>query len=330
MERLVFYGAAIAAVLAALAFFARDQLGSFHYGDFDDFGAPEEVLAVAAEQRPPQTYAAAELDIVHAALRLTIIPEDRADIIVEIDNPGRAPTPEITLQQGVLQLDGRLRGRIENCSTNGAPVRLRGYGEVTAEDLPRVTVRTPRAVVADIGGASVTEIGAASSLDLSVSGCGVTTIADVEGALDLDVAGVGGVSAGAAQSLDLDLAGTAKVRTGAIAAGASLSVTGTGEALLGSLTGALDAESTGVGDIVIEGGAITTADITLAGPGSARIAAPIERLHAELFGPGRVDVDATVGDLDVQIAGPGNIHVRAVTGNQNKEVWGPGAVIIGP
>lgn len=162
MERFVF----VAAITGALLFGAFQIFGSPHMnitidGDFDG-GGSDDVVEVAPGRLEAQTFTATEIEVEHAAFILTITPEDRADVAIEIDNPGHAPMPEVRLDGDTLVVDGLLRGRIGNCGEE--TVDLRGYGEIARTDLPRVIIRAPRTLKLDINGASTTEIGASKPL----------------------------------------------------------------------------------------------------------------------------------------------------------------------
>jgi hypothetical protein len=325
MERFVFITAVTIAILMGLwAMFGRSNF-DFHM-DADGRGISP-VVELAPGTMAAQTFAGTYLDIRSAAAHVTIIPEDRTDFSVEIDNSaGLAPMPTVGVEGENLIIDGQLRGRIHNCGDGN--ISLRGYGDVDQEQLPRITVRTPRAVDMDRDGAGTTEIGAAQSVSLDFSGCGSARIGDVAGALDLDIAGAGEVTAGAANHVTADVAGAGDITLGAVAAGAELDISGAGTITIASLTGDLSTDAAGASNIRINGGSIGTAEIDMAGSGDLEIAANVGTLTASIMGVGDIDVAGTVGDLDVDIAGPGSVTVQAVTGSLQQDIAGPGSVTV--
>lgn len=332
MERFVF----VVAIAGAIIFGVVAVFGGPHvfHADFDDddggFGTAA-IVAVSPGRMETQAFAGGELRIRHIAANVTITPEDRTDFAVEIDNSaGRLPMPTVASDNGRVVIDGQLRGRVRDCTSDGG-ASIRGYGEgaFAAADLPRITIRAPRDVHLDRSGAGVTEIGASQSLDLDLSGCSLTTAGDTAGELSVDVAGSGAVHAGAAHSLNADVAGSADISVGTVTTSASIDIAGSGSVTIASLTGELNADGAGSGDIAVQGGAVTRASIDLAGSGGVSIAAPVEDLNVSIVGSGDVDVAGVVGNLDADIAGSGGVSAQSVTGTVRQEVWGSGEVSVG-
>lgn len=343
MERAAIVVAVVVAIL-----FAAAGAGAFHFNglNFRWTGAAAPQVEVAPGSLAAAVYAADSVDIRHAAAIVRVTPEDRADVEIAIENPGRTPMPAIRLAGSRLEVDGRLQGRILNCRGDGG-VDLLGYGGVSAAELPVITLRVPRAVNLDVDGALTTEIAAADSVELDASGCGASTVADVTGLLRIDNSGSGRVNAGAAGSADLDLAGSGEVALGAVqgglrvdmagsakvraaaAGGLEADMAGSGEIDLTRLTGALNIDSAGSGDVAIGGGAATTVDISLAGSSSVRAPAlSAQRADIEIAGSGNVELGA-VGDLDVEVMGSGNVRVASVSGRNRQSIMGSGDVTIG-
>src|SRR5688572_8754961 len=167
MERGVFWIAIVVAVFVALG--ATFGGGVIHFSG-SAFGM-DPVIEATPGQSGPQAYQASQIDVEHAAVRLVVTSEDRPDYLIEISNPGRVPTPELRLEHGRVLITGRLKGRIEDCRDDGG-VNVNGYGELTADDLPLITIRAPRSVSLDVSSAGVVEIGPAEAVDFSVAGCG--------------------------------------------------------------------------------------------------------------------------------------------------------------
>ncbi len=328
MERFVF----IAAVTIAVLFGIAAVFGGPHFNfsmDIDDEGrgsAP--IVATTAGRLEPQAYQGGELRLKHLAAIVTITPEDRTDYLIEIDNPGGTPMPAVSSSDGRVTVDGQLRGRISQCNDDGT-ANLRGYDDITVANLPRITVRAPRTLNVSRSGAGTTEIGATEALTLDLSGCGRVTAADTAGELNLDVAGSGAVRAGAARRLSADVAGSAEVTVGAVAEGADVDLAGSGSVEIASLNGELTTDGAGSGNVRVLAGAVTTANIDMAGSGDVDIAASVQTLRVSMVGSGDVDVTNTVGDIEAEIAGSGNVTAQAVTGNVRKEIFGPGDVRVG-
>ncbi|MBX9747320.1 MAG: DUF2807 domain-containing protein [Hyphomonadaceae bacterium] len=346
MERFVF----VAAVTIAVIFGIGAVFGgpNFHFSFDDDEGlGTAELVTVAPGRMDAQVFAGTDLRLKATAAVVTIVPEDRTDFSIEIDNSaGRAPLPVVTVNDGRINIDGQLRGRIGNCSAES--VDLRGYGDIATAELPRITIRAPRTLDIRRGGAGPTEIGPTQELNLDISGCGDTTIGDVAGELNVDNSGSGEVTAGSAGSLDLDLAGSGDVTVGAVANGADIDSAGSGTITLAALTGELASASAGSGSLLIQGGSISDASVAIAGSGDAAITAsiqsldvaiagsgdvtvtgPVEALEVSIGGSGDVDVNGVVGDVDAEIAGSGTVSVQSVTGSVREESWGSGDVIVG-
>ena len=329
MERFVFVAAVtIALIWGAVALFGGRFIHFSGDWDIDADARMAPLVEVAPGNMAAQTYVGDRLDLDDLAANIVITPEDRTDYIIEIANPaGRAPMPEVRVEGGQITVDGRLSRRIERCTGGGAD--LRDYGSVTAEELPRITIRAPRALNISREGAGSLEIGASQSMDLDFSSCGTATLGDIAGPLNVDLAGSGRISAGAAQSLDADVAGSGGLSVGAVAQGANIDIAGSGEVRIASLNGDLSADSAGSGNLAVDGGAINQASIDLAGSGDVDIGATIRTLNVSIVGSGNLDVTAEVGDVDADIAGSGSVTARAITGAIRKEVWGSGDVRVG-
>lgn len=328
MERFVFVAAVTIAIIFGIgAVFGGSDGWHFEFDEDGERGRAE-IVALAPGSMAAEVFTGDRLRIRSAAANVTIIPEDRTDFSIEIDNSaGRTPMPVVSTDDGRVTIDGQLRGRIADCGPD--TIELRGYDDVAAADLPRITIRAPRTLDLDRSGAGSTEIGATQELTVDFSGCGGATIGDVAEALNIDLAGSGEINAGAANSLNIDLAGSGDVNVGAVAAGASVDIAGSGTVTIASLNGELSSDGAGSGTVVVEGGTVTSADIDLAGSGDVRIAAPVQALNVSIVGSGDVEVEAAVGEVDAEIAGSGNVIVASATGTVRRQVWGSGEVRVG-
>ena len=326
MERFIF----VAAVTFAIIFGVVAMAGGsrhFHF-DIDGMdGRTDPVMPVAAGHAVAQTFAGNQIEFKYLAAHVTLTPEDRQDFSIEINNPGRVPMPTVSLEGDHVVVDGHLANRLHHCGQNSADVR--GYSDITTEQMPQIVVHSPRALHVSYSGAGLAEIGPAQSLDLDFNGCGAATAGDVSGQLKVNLAGSGRFHAGAAHDLDANVAGSGDIFTGAVADGAHLDIGGSGTITMASLNGALNSHGAGSGGVTISGGSVTTADIDLAGSGGVSVAAPIQTLKVSIVGSGDVNVNGAVGNVDASIAGSGGIHATSITGTVHKEIMGSGNVTTG-
>src|SRR5688572_20625968 len=106
------------------------------------------VLAFAAAG----TAEAASVDIRHAAARVTVIPENRADVKVEFVTTNAALPLQVERRGDKVIVDGDLKRRIRNChgmrwnidvdgrrsrGEGGVNVEVRGVGKVAWKDIPQ-------------------------------------------------------------------------------------------------------------------------------------------------------------------------------------------------
>ncbi|MBI3437094.1 MAG: DUF2807 domain-containing protein [Proteobacteria bacterium] len=323
MERFVF----VAAIVFAVIFGLFAMVGGGRHFHFSIDGRTDPVMAVAAGHVPAATFTGEELRFKYLAAHVTITPEDRQDISIEITNPGHAPMPTVVRDGEDIVVDGHLANRVDCDDAGGAD--LRGYSRVALADLPQIVVHAPRTLHVDFDGAGLAEVGPSQSLHLEVSGCGSANAADVAGALGVDVRGSGHVQAGAAHGLNANIMGSGGLTTGAIADSADVSVFGSGSVTVASLTGTLKSSSHGSGDINVLTGTITTAEFETFGSGGANVSAPIQHLRASIHGSGDIEVNGAVGDVDAAIYGSGAVHATSITGAIHKQTMGSGDVTSG-
>jgi len=330
MERFVFVTAIVVASIFALgALFGKplENGWGFHFNADDDGYRTADLVELAAAAAPAQNYQATSIRLRHVAARVVVTPEDRADVSIEIDNPGGAPMPLATLENGRLTVNGQLRGRIGECTDEG--VELRGYGFTPYERMPLITIRAPRQLDLTFTGAGRAEIGPSSELDLDVNGCAAADVGEVSGDMEVAVNGSGQVVVAGGQEANLDLNGSGRLRVENVRAGAEAEVNGSGGITIANLTGSLTLDNRGSGSLEVLAGAVTNADIELFGSGQVTVAAPTERLVVQIFGSGDVDVPAAVGALEAEIFGSGDVSVQSVSGEVRQQARGSGSVRIG-
>lgn len=265
---------------------------------------------VSAAAATPQAQAAT-IELKDAVARVIVVPEDRADIKVEIisANP-RLPLTVRTAGDRTI-VDGDLDRKIRNC--NGGErgkVRVSGVGDVHYADMPQVVIRTPRAVSVVAGGAVRGSIGRSASLEMRNSGCSAWTVADVAGDAILHQSGAGSVRMGAASRLDVHLSGAGGISATKVRQSLAAKLSGAGGVRVEDLSGTMDAQVSGVGQIKVAGGRA-------------------ERVRASVSGIGGVEFGGVANDLDASISGLGGVRVHEVTGAIRKSVSGGGSVSVG-
>lgn len=270
------------------------------------------LLAAAAATLSASAAEAATVEIRDAAARVTVVPQDRPDIKVEVVRPNAELPLTVRVEGDRTIVDGDLSHRIRDCNGMGenARINVRGVGRVPYAELPQVVIYTPKAVDVDANGAVVGAIGRSASLRLENSGCANWTVADVEGLADLHQSGAGNVKMGSAGRLAVHLSGAANVEAVSVRDGLDARVSGAGNVHLKSVGGPVDARLSGVGQVKIDAGRASL-------------------VRASVSGIGGVQFDGEAQDLDASISGLGGIRVREVTGSIRKSVSGGGSIRVG-
>lgn len=262
--------------------------------------------------------AAPTVEIKDAVARVTVIPEARDDVKVEIVATNASLPLTVRTMGDRTIVDGDLDSlaggdRINGCNVdNGeASVIVRGVGRVAWADMPQIVVHTPMDVRVRAGQAVFGSIGRASSVDLDHAGCGDWTVANVSGALKVDQAGSGDTRTGSAASATIRVAGSGDVAVAEIAGPLSANIAGSGDVLASSVGGDVEARIAGSGDVIIRSGKAGQVTASIAGSGDVR------------FG-------GVAGTLNAKIAGSGDVRVAQVTGAVTRAVAGSGDVSVGP
>lgn len=257
--------------------------------------------------------AAPSVQIKDAVARVTVIPEDRADVKVEFLTRNPSLPLTVTTVGDKTVIDGDLaHNRIHNCMvlSGRTTIGVRGVGKVDWKDIPQVVVRTPRDARVSAGGAVFGTIGRSESLTFANAGCGDWTIANVAGQLELSEAGSGDLKAGSAASAKVNVAGSGDVALGRIAGPLNANIAGSGDIRAASIAGDLTARVAGSGDIHVDGG-------------QARM------MTASVAGSGDVAFGGVAQQLDARVMGSGDVRAARVTGAVNKTVMGSGEVRAG-
>jgi hypothetical protein len=256
--------------------------------------------------------AAPSVEIRDAIARVTVVPEDRADVKVEMIATNASLPLQVRTVGSQTIISGDLAHRITDCHTRGdqPTAWVRGLGRIDYANMPQVVIHTPRAVVVSTGGAVYGAVGRAASLDLENSGCSAWTVADVAGDATVRESGAGSLRMGSAERLEARLSGAGSLHATQIRQGLDATLSGAGSVDVDSLTGAMMAHVSGVGHIKV-------------GQGHA------SNVHASVSGVGSVDFGGDAQSLDASISGFGGIHVRSVSGPVVKSISGGGHVTVG-
>jgi hypothetical protein len=272
------------------------------------------VLCAAAAVAPAGAAGAAgpaSVELRDAVVRVTVIPEDRADIKVEMVTTNPRLPLEVRNQGGETIIDGGLAHRIRDCHhrSDRPYASVRGIGDVSGDQIPQVVVRTPRAAIVSSNGAVYGSIGRSGSLELRDSGCSAWVVGDVAGDAVVHESGAGTLRMGGVGRFDVRLSGAADIHAVRVRQGMETQLSGAGRIKIEDFAGPMDARVSGVGHVQVMGGRAT-------------------QMRATVSGMGGIDFGGVADSLDAQISGIGGIRVKQVTGQVTKSVSGAGHVSI--
>ena len=254
---------------------------------------------------------AAQVDIRHAAMRVTVIPEARTDIQVGVLKQN--PRMRITVGHmgDTLIVDGGVGFRHANCSSflGRRGVHIWGMGFIPYDSLPQVIIRTPLDAKVGAGGAVVGVVDRSGSLELSNAGCGDWTVANVAGPIRVRMAGSGDVHAGAAGSAEVHINGSSDVFLRDVRGGLDTSSSGSGDLRVSTLNGPLHVRIAGSGNVLATTGQVTDMIVGVAGSGDVKFGGVAQRLDASVVGSGDVRVGRVTGPVTRHIAGSGSVTV---------------------
>jgi hypothetical protein len=281
----------------------------------------------------------------HAAARVVVVVENRADISVSVTR-GDPRLPAVTVRRdgGVTVVDGGLNTWGMNCgggysvnhlwggishTRDDRSVRLPGRGKIDLTALPVITVHVPRRAAISESGAVWGEVGASEALDLSMSGCGDWSIGPVAGRASLSMSGSGDVRGAGVGALKVSTSGSGSVELTGVSGAAEVSVSGSSDIKLGVVGGALMAHSAGSGNLTaasvagpIESSIAGSSDVKILGGRSPKVA-------VQIAGSGDFEFNGVAGALSASVAGSGNVRVARVDGPVSKSVMGSGEVQVG-
>lgn len=297
------------------------------------FGVAGAALLAAGAASAAET----RVEIKDAVARVVIVPEARSDVKVSFRTTNASLPLTVRVEGDKTIVDGDLGGplgksRIRNCrSINGeASVDVSGVGKVAWADMPQVVIQVPMDATVGSGGAVFGSVGRSTSLKLSNAGCGDWTVANVEGALTVNLAGSGDVKAGSAGAAYVRIAGSGDVATRGVRGKLEASVAGSGDLATGPVGGALEVRIMGSGDADIAS-VNGDVDISIAGSGDAVIrGGRAGAVTVSIAGSGDVQFAGAATTVTARVAGSGDIRVASVSGDVKKSVAGSGDVRVGP
>jgi len=253
-------------------------------------------------------HAAPSVEIRDAVLRVVVVPEDRADVKVEVTQANAQLPLTVRTSGDITVIDGDLDRRIRSC--NGSKgVRVRDVGRVDAEDMPQIVIRTPRSVVLKSSGAVRGSIGRSGALDLRDSGCSAWTIADVAGPAFVRSSGAGDIRMGQASRLTIELSGAANIRATRAREALDARLSGAGNVQVEEVGPSMDARVSGVGSIRVADGQATAVRASVSGIGGVDFGGVASRLDASVSGMGHVDVKRVNGPVSKSVSGIGSVRV---------------------
>lgn len=270
------------------------------------------LASTAAAVLAASAASAASVEVKGAMARVTVIPENRSDIKVEIVSANPRLPMEVHTFAGQTIVDGRLGRRIRDCHGRGEGVivKVRGVGDIAWREMPQLVIHTPRDVDLDAGGAVWGTVGRSASVKLGNAGCGDWTVGNVEGSMRISQAGSGDTRTGSAGAAKVRVAGSGDTAVGDIRGGLDVDIAGSGDVTVASVAGPLEVRIAGSGDVKVAAGHATSMGVTVAGSGNVNFGGVADSLRA-------------------RIAGSGDVRAKQVTGSVSKTVMGSGGVTIG-
>ena len=243
-----------------------------------------------------------------------MIPEDRADVKVEMLTTNAALPLEVRTEGGADGHRRRPGHRINDCHTRGDhPARLgpRRRRDPLREHAPDGDPHAQGGRSSQPDGAVYGAVGRAASLDLDNSGCSAWTVADVAGDATLRESGAGSVRMGSAGRLELRLSGAGSVHATQVRQGLDADLSGAGSVNIDDLSGPMDGPR-------LRRRARQGRRRAMPAPCTPRSPAWA-----------RVEFGGDAQSLDASISGFGGIRVKAVSGQVTKSVSGGGHVTVG-
>ncbi|MEM9422695.1 MAG: M56 family metallopeptidase, partial [Pseudomonadota bacterium] len=254
-----------------------------------------------------KTYQVDEVKIEKAMAVITVIPERRDDYQVQVSGNYQ---PTIQKSRNELVIKGGLGKNSQPCKHDSAEAIL-----ASAKGM-RITLRTPLSADLSASGVIHATIGEVKNADISIHGCGTTSIA------------------GASDALDASFHGSSKVTLGDVRGALDLSMHGSSKAAIGNISGPLDASLHGssrltggtihgITDLSIHGSSKTSLaqvksslDLSIHGSVEVSIGEVTGFTDASMHGNTQLFVGKQMGDLDANLHGSSTVKVDLISSEQ--------------
>lgn len=273
------------------------------------------VAGAPAALAAPGPLPAKGVSVVDAVAKVTVISEDRADVVVSVTPGVGLPTPTVRTENGRVIVDGGLDRRIRSCRGGAQGLKgvlVTGTGLVAPSAMPKITIRTPRTVDLSVGGAVITAVGRSDGGTMRFQGCGDAMVDAANGPLSLTLEGSGDIDVVEVRgAVNARLDGSGDIRIGPTGA-AALALNGSGDLTVAKVTGGLDARLDGSGDLRV--GTLDAASARMALDGSGDLTVDAGRagvLAVSLDGSGDVRFGGRAGTVTADLDGSGDIIVDA-------------------
>jgi hypothetical protein len=273
---------------------------------------------------------ASDVEIRHAMARVIVIPEARSDVAYEI-RPGRGDAPRLSVTRGLdgkLVFDGGLGSGwfgSANCSRHGE----HGRDPVIDVAHPPADLTVSANGRRDVPLADTPLIILHTPRNVRI-GAGDAVFGNIGKAdnVHLGAAGCGDWTVDAVSGrLEADVAGSGDIHA-ASAHALNAHIAGSGD-VTATEVGDLSVASAGSGDVWVRrvNGEVRA---HIAGSGDVGVGdGRATALSADIAGSGDVKFGGDADRVDAHIMGSGDVHVRSVRGEVHKAVMGSGEVIVG-
>jgi hypothetical protein len=250
------------------------------------------------------TYPASEVRLVRVVGRVEIVVGGPAVSLSITGNPEELEKLQVSTDGAVLKIESKKRRRDIDLDD----LNPHDYALIKLE-VPQGTKLSIEGMIGEAkighvrgdlkvsGTALDAQIGRARTADLSVSGTGKLTIADVEGALAARISGSGKIAAGSADSADLIISGSGDITAREIRHDLAARISGSGDIKAGSANGAVSATIAGSGSLTVERGRADPFTVKITGHGDVSFGGAVVNPDIAVTGAGDVKLGSYTGKL---------------------------------
>lgn len=285
----------------------------------------------------PQSFDARNVVLDHVIADVKVGVRDGGKVSVEIQGPRyRVNDMQTRSSGGTVSISGPAS---DNRSFNVWDVsKWFDYSDVGEDKRVRVWVTVPRGAevnarhligdmsIGDTNGKIYVEtitgdvrIGRVSDARLKVVGGGDISVADVRGALSLDIAGSGDVRIGnVSGAAAITVAGSGDSSISNVGAGLNANLAGSGDLKVGNVNGPVTISMAGGGDVSIAGGKADPLKVSMVGGGDLSFGGVAVNPTLSSIGSGDVWINAYQGHLSS--SGMGDIHIGRGDGDHRYPV----------